>query len=70
MTPEKDTAQAVTNAVLALKIDGLVNRVKATQDDHEARIKSLERWRWGLGGALLALLPNAIESMANLVGTP
>ena len=66
MTPEKNANQAVTNAVLALKIDSYHDR----QDDHEARIKSLEKWRWGLGGALIALLPNAIESLASLLGTP
>ena len=70
MSPEKSADQAVTNAVLALKIDGLTTRVRAKQDDHEARIKSLEKWRIGLTGALIALLPNAVEALIGLVGTP
>ena len=67
MSAEKDDSQAVTNAVLGVKMD----RFLLTLGDHEDRIKSLERWRWGLMGAMLALLPDAIKSLAGLViGTP
>lgn len=58
----KDIYDAIIGAVVRLDaIADSVNGVNETLRDHETRIRSLERWKYGLPiGAVAALVPAVI----------
>lgn len=51
--------------VTLARIDANLKRFMQDLEDHETRLRSLDKWRWGmpstLGVALIALIGTAIE---------
>lgn len=39
-----------------IRLERIEDRLSARDDDHEARIRYLERWKYGIGASLVAAL--------------
>ena len=58
---------AVTVARLEERVNGTAEQYNTFSSDHETRLRSLERWKWGLTG-VIALMNILIGAYASAKG--
>lgn len=61
-------ALEVTIARIEVKLNALMETVNKVSDDHERRIRELEKWRWSMPAGIGIAANLAVEWVKSLVG--
>lgn len=66
MNPGNDQDQSISDSLRLVRIETLLETMSKGDDDHEIRIRRLERWQWlatGLAGGIGGVLGQSIRAL-------